>query len=183
MPLLTNHAAGLSGRRRVHCRPLAGMCRMCTRCPETTVRLLKRSSCHRETHLARSAVYSNIATVRSLRRSVLSAVVAACFALSAFSWGSMPGCAAPASTPAAHGGHEHGGQHDHSGRAGTLPGTNQCSVHLCCLQVAGPTPETSARARLSNPARAPGLVAANLFVPLRPSHSLPFAHAPPSTPA
>jgi hypothetical protein len=125
----------------------------------------------------------HIHRVKNCLRSLVCATVTLCFALSAFTWGSMPGCAVPASTPAAHTAQGHGTHHDHSGKVGSLPGSDQCTVHLCCLQLTGPTRDASTPVRLSTPEQGSGLVAATFFVPLRPSHSLPFAHAPPGTPA
>src|SRR4051794_11001519 len=70
---------------------------------------------------------------KSLARSIVSAVLAACFALSVVSLDAMPGCAtASAGQPAAVHGHSN---HDHSNGA-PLSGAARCVVHLCCAHLA-----------------------------------------------
>lgn len=117
----------------------------------------------------------------ALVRSLLSALVTTCFALSAITWGSMPGCvSAGVPAHAAHQ-HQHGTAGDHPAHPGDLPGAIQCFVHLCCIQLATPASAAFALNRISAPEASSGLVAASLFIPIRPSHILPFAHAPPHT--
>jgi hypothetical protein len=116
---------------------------------------------------------------RLLVRSTCSALITACFALSVVTWGWMPGCTFQ--TPSsAHAIHAHGQQPGHS-HAGGLPGSNGCTVHLCCIQLAGTGADTWGSGRLTLAEKAGGPVAESSFVKLRPSHSLPFAHAPPLT--
>ncbi|HZA97987.1 MAG TPA: hypothetical protein VE399_04365 [Gemmatimonadales bacterium] len=114
----------------------------------------------------------------SLIRSLVTALVAASFALSAASWGSMPGCATPG-----HGAEGHAdGQHDshgHSATLGEVPEAPQCFVHLCCIQLATLSPAAQAAERFAIPDRAPGFLAKKRVAGDRPSHTLPFAHAPP----
>lgn len=114
-----------------------------------------------------------------LIRPFVSALVAACFALSAITWGTMPGCTAPAPAPSAHSGSGHPASHDHHANPGQVPGTPQCLVHLCCLQLATLSSREPASERLSEPARAAGFLGKARVVHARPSHTLPFAHAPP----
>jgi hypothetical protein len=116
---------------------------------------------------------------RLLVRSAISTLITACFALSVVSWGWMPGCVIQTATPAAH---AHGSHPDHSHQSGNLPGSNQCTVHLCCLQLGGTAQDSWSSGRLGLAERSAGPVGKNAFIRLRPSHSLPFAHAPPLTP-
>ena len=116
-------------------------------------------------------------------RSLLSAVLAVCFAQSAMAWGRMPECAGPAGgSPSAHHASSHG---DHASGApsrehrGRTPANQACVVHLCCAHLAPQAPVTLGAARLSDARANAGLVAVSANVVLRPAHSLPFAHAPP----
>lgn len=108
---------------------------------------------------------------RPLVRSLLSAVVATCFALSATSMGRPLECAGH---PAASG-HERPQDHDHT------PAPRGCAVHLCCAHLAPEAPRTVAGVRVVEGPGAPGFVPAAAVLAPRPSHSLPFAHAPPRT--
>jgi hypothetical protein len=121
--------------------------------------------------------------VQPLIRSSISAVVTACFALSAITWGTMPGCVVAANQPPSHAAHGHGESHQPPDQPGKLPGAVHCVVHLCCIQLTTPAAANVAPARLSTPDRTAGLLPAVVFVLVRPSHTLPFAHAPPHTPA
>src|SRR5215210_7901142 len=94
-------------------------------------------------HLAPTTHGSNIPGVKLVLRSLVSSLVAGSFALSAFTWGSIPRCSASPSTTAAHSIHKHSANHNPAIGMGALPGSAECSVHLCCVQVAGPTPGTS----------------------------------------
>jgi hypothetical protein len=111
-------------------------------------------------------------------RSTLSALVTACFALSAITWGRMPGCANGTGTASPQVAH-YGTPHQHPDHSGRLPATAQCFVHLCCLQLTAPSSATPLSARLSEPQRLTAELPATVFVPVRPAHVLPFAHAPP----
>jgi hypothetical protein len=112
-------------------------------------------------------------------RPLFSAVVAGCFALSAITWGTMPGCVVPTDPAAAQAAPGHEKSHQHPAQPGKLPGSVHCIVHLCCVQVTTPPATAVATARLTAPDRSVGLVPAIVFVLVRPSHTLPFAHAPP----
>jgi hypothetical protein len=122
---------------------------------------------------------------RALVRSALSSLIAAAFAFSALTWGWMPGCVLPGGKAAAEvpGGHQAHQNHSHGD--GNLPASGKCAVHLCCIQLAGTSAEVISSARLSAPERDASRVGESKLVLLRPSHSLPFANAPPSpvTPA
>jgi hypothetical protein len=118
---------------------------------------------------------------RLLVRSTLSALVTACFALSVVTWGWMPGCVLPAATQAADASHAHEAHGGHS-HSGSSPLSSKCAVHLCCLQLGAPGHSHWTSPRLAAGEQGSGPVAENAFVSLRPSHSLPFAHAPPLAP-
>jgi hypothetical protein len=117
-----------------------------------------------------------------LIRPVVSALVAACFALSAVTWGSMPGCTLPAQVTAAPSGPGHESSHNHSS-PGQVPGTPQCLIHLCCIQLATSSPKAKVSERFSEPDRTSGFLAKKRALEARPSHTLPFAHAPPQSAA
>ena len=117
--------------------------------------------------------------LQPLVRSSLSALVAACFAASSVTWGNLPGCATAANLPAAHTAAGHGESHQHPDQPGKVPGSVHCVVHLCCIQLITPAAAHIASARLTPPDRTVGLLPAVVFVLVRPSHTLPFAHAPP----
>jgi hypothetical protein len=120
--------------------------------------------------------------VKALLRSAISLVATACFALSALTWGRMPGCATGAGGPSPHIAY-HGASHQHSDPPGKLPAGVNCLVHLCCIQLITPAAPSLTLARVGVPEQAAGLVLTTPFVPVRPSHTLPFAQAPPITPA
>ncbi len=120
----------------------------------------------------------NIQRVTSMTRSLVSALVAACFALSAVTWGAMPGCATPGHAAGSHTAGHHDSQ-GHSGSPGQVPDEPECFVHLCCIHLAThPEPSQSAE-RFTTPDDASGFLAKQRVAVGRPSHSLPFAHAPP----
>jgi len=112
-------------------------------------------------------------------QSSLSGLLTACFALSAFTWGSMPGCASAAGLAEAHASQEHHRAHHHQSDQKGQPSSPKCFVHLCCVQLATPTGTAQATAHHTAPERGLGFIAASRIVPVRPSHILPFAHAPP----
>jgi hypothetical protein len=120
----------------------------------------------------------NIQRVTSVTRSLISAVVAASFALSAATWGSMPGCATPGHATEGHAAGAHDRQ-SHSRTPGQLPEAPQCFIHLCCIQLATVSPAGQAAERFTIPDRASGFLAKKRVAESRPSHTLPFAHAPP----
>lgn len=120
----------------------------------------------------------NIQRVMPLLRPLVSALVAACFALSTVTWGSMPGCATPGHAVESHVSGHHD-SHTHSGAGGEVPDAPKCFVHLCCIQLATLSPAAEAVERFTTPDRAPGFLAKPRVAQDRPSHTLPFAHAPP----
>jgi hypothetical protein len=119
--------------------------------------------------------------MEAVLRSLISVVLAGSFALSAFGGGAMPGCAVPEQTPGVHSAAGHQGSHEHSSPGRTLV-PQQCLVHLCCMQVTTVSPVATISLRLSEPARASGFLAKGRVVDA-PSHTLPFAHAPPRSAA
>jgi hypothetical protein len=110
-------------------------------------------------------------------RSLVSVVVAACFAFIATASGAMPGCAGQAGVAdrAQHGSPAHPGGHHH-----VPAGRQACVIHVCCAHLNAPAPAT----RGGEPVVA--LHAASGFVPsadmpATPTpHALPFAQAPPA---
>jgi hypothetical protein len=144
---------------------------------------------HSRARIAATAVLNNLLPspplkglmLRPLVRSTLSVLVTTCFALSAITWGSMPGCMSTESgVPAAHVAHGQGASHHHAKTPGNLPGAIHCFVHLCCIQLTAPATATIGPAGLASSDRSLGPISAVAFVLVRPSHTLPFAHAPPS---
>jgi hypothetical protein len=113
--------------------------------------------------------------MKPVLRSIISLVVTASFALSAAAPGAMPRCETPRPGHGSHAGHATG----HTDLPAKQPGSVQCLVHLCCLQLVTPAGLESGYARLALPGHAPGFAVAESAVPLRPSHTLPFAQAPP----
>jgi hypothetical protein len=111
----------------------------------------------------------------SLARSVVCAVVAACFALSALTYGATPVCSMPAHDTPAHG---HSASHSHQ-QGGQLPGAAHCSVHLCCANLATPVVSSLALGRSFAAHQANGFDPVSSRPESRPAHFLPFAHAPP----
>ena len=112
--------------------------------------------------------------VRQLARSIVSTLVAACFALSAASWGRPAVCATHTA-----GAEHHGGSHDRSPEPGDRPAGLTCTVHLCCAHLAletAPAPATDGYGEVPSIA---GFTAATAVAALRLPHALPFAHAPP----
>ncbi len=110
--------------------------------------------------------------LRPLVRSLVSAVVAACFYLGGVAGSGMSGCALPQ-------GHGHGATHGHPGQGGQSSGGTHCVVHLCCADMAPEPPVALGTVPLGPAGRDAGLAAtATVFIG-RPAHSLPFAHAPP----
>ena len=116
--------------------------------------------------------------MKTVPRSVLAAILAACFALSAFTWGLMPGCVQQAGT-SAHAAHVHAAHGMHSSGS---PASNQCSVHLCCIQLSGTPSEAASVGQLTSTQQNSGPVGTGVVL-LRPSHTLPFAQGPPHSPA
>jgi hypothetical protein len=120
--------------------------------------------------------------IHPMLRSLVSAVSTACFALSVITWGRMPGCVAGFGLSSTHAAHQET-SHQHPDPSGKLPTSGNCFVHLCCLQLVAPAVAGPAPVRSSTPARVGELHPAAVLVVLRPAHTLPFAHAPPRTPA
>jgi hypothetical protein len=114
-----------------------------------------------------------------LFRSVLSACLTVCFAMSVVGWGSMPGCTltgAVADHGVAHAGdtghrHSHGQSH--------APGRQVCVVHHCCAHLALQPSTPSAGERFAEASTITGFTSASAVVAVRVAHVLPFAHAPP----
>ena len=121
--------------------------------------------------------------MKSSLRCLLSAAVAACFALSALTWGWMPGCSVAGADTDTHAAHGHATHGSRAHQAGVQQANTGCAVHLCCIQLATTSGDRAAPARVSSAERGTGSIAASPFVLLRASHSLPFAQGPPSTPA
>ncbi|HZN97494.1 MAG TPA: hypothetical protein VFB61_07195 [Gemmatimonadales bacterium] len=118
--------------------------------------------------------------LKRLVRSTLAGLVSLCFAYSAITWGSMPGCVVSAGQ-SVHDSHGGGRSHQHSAGSDHRPVTTQCLVHLCCVQLASPAGDLSTQLRIATPDRATGPVLVSQLVRVRPAHTLPFAHAPPPT--
>jgi hypothetical protein len=122
--------------------------------------------------------------MRVVLRSLISAVLAGAFGLSTLTLGSMPACAGSGQVSSVHDTTAHGGMHSHAGiPAEQASSTNQCVVHLCCIQLATLSSSTGAAERLSQPDQSPGFPAKSRVVETRPSHILPYSHAPPAIPA
>ncbi|HUR94001.1 MAG TPA: hypothetical protein VMY76_05430 [Gemmatimonadales bacterium] len=113
-------------------------------------------------------------------RSLIAALLAACFALVTTAGSTMPGCPGQGggATPGQH--HAHG----HSeGGPGSPSGASTCVVHLCCAQMALPaTAATGGEHHLELP-QDPGAAPAVTHRAARAPHTLPFAHAPPVRPS
>jgi hypothetical protein len=110
--------------------------------------------------------------LRPLVRSLVSAVVAACFYLGGVAGSGMSGCA-PSQ------GHDHGATHGHPGQGGQSSGGTHCVVHLCCADMAPQPPVALGTVPMGAATRDAGLGATAAVSTRRPAHSLPFAHAPP----
>jgi hypothetical protein len=110
---------------------------------------------------------------RPLVRSLLSAVVAVCFALAVTSWGRPPECASHTAS------HSHDASHDRQESHGHAPAGQGCAVHLCCAHLAPVAPAALAADRLGEVPADAGFAAASAVVVPRPEHALPFAHGPP----
>ena len=121
----------------------------------------------------------NIHRVKNRMRRLIGAVITASFALSAVTWGSMPGCN-PGQAPGAHAGHHHGMATGRAADQGKAPASVQCYVHLCCVHLVALATSHTGLDRLSPPEGLAGLTVARSIVPIRSSHALPFAHAPPA---
>jgi hypothetical protein len=113
--------------------------------------------------------------LRPLVRSIVSTLVAACFALSAASWGRPSVCASHTA-----GAEHHEGSHDRSHDHGTRPASLTCTVHLCCAHHLALQPSAAPAAdQFGEVPSTTGLTAATAVAALRLPHTLPFAHAPP----
>jgi hypothetical protein len=124
----------------------------------------------------------NIHRVKHFMRSFLSLLVTASFAFGTATLGTMSRCDNQLS-PAGHITHEHGTAPGHSQSPENGPGAVQCLVHLCCIQLVTPTAAQISPERLSSPEASPGFRVGGSIIPVRPSHTLPFAHAPPASPS
>jgi hypothetical protein len=115
--------------------------------------------------------------LKPLVRSLVSAVVAACFAFIATASGAMPGCSGQAGVAdhAQHGPPSHPGGH-HNAPAGG----QGCVVHLCCAHLDVPAPATLGGEQVIELHASPGFVP-SASIPATPTpHALPFAQAPPA---
>src|SRR5829696_5789879 len=105
-------------------------------------------------------------------RSLIAALLAACFALVTTAGSMMPGCPGQGgeATPGQH--HSHG----HSdGGPGVPAGASTCVVHLCCAQMAlAVTAASGGEHRLEMP-RGPSVAPAVTYGAPRAPHTLPFA--------
>jgi hypothetical protein len=112
--------------------------------------------------------------LRPLVRSLVSLVVAACFALSATSWGRPLDCAGHSQSPG-----QHQGPQDRSHHHGQPPAGQACAAHLCCAHVTTGARTMLAAERLGEIAAASGFVGPRALPATRSAHTLPFAQAPP----
>jgi hypothetical protein len=117
--------------------------------------------------------------LKRLTSSTLAGLITLCFAYSAITWGSMPGCAGSASQ-SVHEPHGGGTSHQHAPSSDPQPGTDQCFVHLCCVQLASPAGDLSTQVQVVGAERSTAPVLVSQLIPVRPAHTLPFAHAPPT---
>jgi hypothetical protein len=115
--------------------------------------------------------------LKPLVRSLVSAVVAACFAFIASAGGAMPGCSGQAGVAdqAEHGSPVHpGGQHH-------MPaGRQACVVHVCCAHLYAPASATLGVERVIALHAASGFVPSADVQATPTPHALPFAQAPPA---
>jgi hypothetical protein len=119
--------------------------------------------------------------MKAVLRSLISAVIAGSFALSALTLGSTPGCVGSGQTSSLHPPTAHHGTHTHAGLPSEqASGTTQCVIHLCCIQLAPLSPYTRVAERFTQPDRSPGFAAKSRVVEVLPSHILPYSNAPPS---
>jgi hypothetical protein len=115
--------------------------------------------------------------LKPLVRSLVSAVVTACFAFIATASGAMPGCSWQASVAdhAQHGSPVHSDGHHH-----VPAGRQACVVHVCCAHLYAPATATLGGEHVIALHAASGFVPA-AGVPATPTpHALPFAQAPPA---
>ncbi len=115
--------------------------------------------------------------LRPLVRSLVSAVVAAWFALIATTGGALPGCSGQASAAdhARHGSPAHPGGHHHA-----PAGSQGCVVHLCCAHLDIPAPATLGGQHVIALHADSGFVPSADVPATRTLHALPFAQAPPA---
>jgi hypothetical protein len=117
--------------------------------------------------------------LKRLAGSTLVALVTLCFAYSAITWGSMPGCTVSADEAFHHPAHG-GSSHQHTTGSDQAPAPVQCFVHLCCVQLTTPTDYIGPVVRVALPKHTAAPVLVTQLIPIRPAHTLPFAHAPPT---
>jgi hypothetical protein len=110
-------------------------------------------------------------------RSLVSAVVAACFAFIATASGAMPGCSGQAGV----GEHAQHGSPAHPGGQHQMPaGRQACVVHVCCAHLYAPASATLGGEHVIALHAASGFTP-SADVPTTPTpHALPFAQAPPA---
>jgi hypothetical protein len=115
--------------------------------------------------------------LKPLVRSLVAAVLAACFAFIASASGAMPGCSGQASVAehAGHGSPAQPGGHHH-----VPAGRQVCVVHVCCAHLYAPASAILGVERVIALHAASGFVP-SADVPVTPTpHALPFAQAPPA---
>lgn len=122
---------------------------------------------------------SGAGIVKTKLRSSIALLATACFALSAITWGSMPGCARTADQPGVHGEHGTGHSHDKASDPAHRPAATQCVVHLCCAQAGTPARDMSSHVRTAVAELTVASAPLTHFFLTRSAHVLPFAHAPP----
>jgi hypothetical protein len=114
--------------------------------------------------------------LKPLVRSLVSPVVAACFAFIATTGGAMPGCSGQAGVAdhAQHGSPAPGGHHH-------MPaGRRACVVHVCCAHLNAAAPTTLVGEQVFALHAAPGLLPSADIPTTATPHALPFAQAPPA---
>jgi hypothetical protein len=115
--------------------------------------------------------------LKPLVRSLVSAVVAACFAFIATAGGAMPGCSGQAGVTE----HAQQGSPAHPDGQHHVPaGRQACVVHVCCAHLYAPASATLGGEDVIALHAASGFVP-SADVPATPTpHALPFAQAPPA---
>lgn len=114
--------------------------------------------------------------VRPLVRSLVSAVVALCFAVMASTGGAMPACAGAGNTAS----HAHGSAGHAGGHHGAPAGSQGCVVHLCCAHLLVASAAGAGSDRVVAVSAAVGFVPSADLPDFRTPHALPFAQAPPA---
>ena len=115
--------------------------------------------------------------LKPLVRSLVSAVVATCFAFIAIASGAMPACSGQAGV-ADHA--QHGSPTQPGGHHRMPAGRQACVVHVCCAHLNAPVPVSLGGQQVFALHAAPGFLP-SAGIPTTPTpHALPFAQAPPA---